>query len=134
MPLKTPAPTFWITNISKKAVNLSDLATIIYPMSHINLLDKKHYSLTIEQITSSQTSGSLFRRKKQVVIRQFPPDHETPMFIPFDRETTFPTKHRSTVEPDNTRYEELDVSDEEYASDNSDTAETDHVGKWKKLQ
>lgn len=132
MPLKTPQPTFWITNISKRCAHLPDLNVIIYPKCHINLLDSKHYSLTRDQIDASAKSGSLYKHKKQVVIRQVPPDHKTPMFVPFDESAVFPTKHRSTVEPDNTKYEELEVSDESFAEDTSDMAEKDRLGKWNK--
>jgi hypothetical protein len=54
------------------------------------------------------------------------------MFVPFDQNAVFPTKHRSTVEPDTTRYEELEVSDEQFSDESSDMAEEDRLGKWKK--
>jgi hypothetical protein len=53
---------FWITNISKRIVSLSDLGLAVKPMTSINLLDSKHYYLNKEQLTKSETSGSIFAK------------------------------------------------------------------------
>jgi hypothetical protein len=44
----------------------------------------------------------------------------------------FPTKQRSSVELENIKYEELAISDDDYAAENTDSAESDHLGKWNK--
>jgi hypothetical protein len=121
---------FWITNITKKAVHLDDIGVIIYPMRSINLLDGRHYSLTRAQLEKSQTSGTLFTKKKKVVVRKVAPGIEAPKPLPFKQDAIYPTKHRSSVELDNIKYEELDVPDDVYATENADTAQTDHLGKW----
>lgn len=123
---------FWITNITKQAKHLSDIGVVIYPFTSINLLDGKHYSLTKAQCEKSKMSGSLFKYKNSVVVRQIAPEIEKPAYVPFKEDAVYPTKQRSSVEVENIRYEELDVPDDVYAADNADTAETDHLGKWNK--
>lgn len=123
---------FWITNISKKAVHLSDIGVIIYPMRSINLLDKRHYSLTRNQLERSQASGSLNTKKDLVVVRKVPPVIEAPNYLPIKEDAIYPSKPRSSIAVENIKYEELDVPDDVYAAENADTAETDHLGKWNK--
>lgn len=123
---------FWITNITKKAQHLSDIGVVIYPFRSLNLLDKHHYTLSREQLEKSALSGSLFAKKSMVVVRQVPPQTEPKQLLPFKKDAIYPTKHRSTVEVENIKYEELDVSDDTYAAENADTAESDHLGKWSK--
>jgi hypothetical protein len=123
---------FWITNITRKEVHLVDIGVRIKPMRSLNLLDKRHYSITKEQLDKSATSGYLFTRKNDVVIRKVPPLSEQTHTPLIDRDAVFQTRQRSSVELENIKYEELDVSDDEYAEENSDTAETDHLGKWNK--
>jgi len=123
---------FWITNITKKAHNLSDIGVIIYPMRSLNLLDRRHYQLTIAELEKCRASGSLFTKKTMVVVRQVPPGGEAPQYIPFKEDAVYPYKARSSVELENIKYEELDVPDDVYAADNADTAQTDHLGKWNK--
>jgi hypothetical protein len=122
----------WITNISKKAIHLSDLNVVIRPFTSLNLIDKRHSDLTRAQVEKSEKSGSLCRYKNYVVVRKIAPGIEPKMYLPFDKDAVFPTKHRSTVEPDNVKYEELEVSDDSFAADNAELAEADHLGKWKK--
>ena len=121
---------FWITNISKKAVHLSDIAVIIYPMRSINLLNSKHYQLTRAQLEKSAMTGSLKTKKELVVVRKVAPVGEAPILLPFKEDAIYPYKPRSSVELDNVKYEELDVPDDVYAAENADTAQTDHLGKW----
>lgn len=123
---------FWITNIVKKAVHLGDIGVVIQPRTSINLLDKKHYTLTKEQLEKSAKLGSLFAKNKMVVIRKVPPNEDPKKYLPFKEDAVFTTKQRSTVEIENVKYEELQMSDDDFAEENADMAEADHLGKWKK--
>lgn len=123
--------TFWITNISKKAINLYDIGITIMPMTSLNLLDSKHYRLTLEQLEKSAKSGSIALKSNYVVVRAVPPDAKK-NYLPFDKNAIMPTRHRSAVENEDIKYEELNISDEKYAEENSDTAQQDHLGKWRK--
>lgn len=129
--MKNNKDSFWITNISKKAIHLGDLAVIIYPMRSLNLLSKNH-NLTIDQLEKSKTSGSLFAKRNAVVVREVPPEKEQQIRIDVKEDATYPSKHRSVVEIENIKYEELAVDDDTYAAENADTAQIDHLGKWNK--
>jgi len=127
---KDKLDSFWITNITKKAHHLTDIGVLIYPMRSINLLDKRHYQLTRLQLDKSRETGSLFAKKDAVIVRKVAPDTGAPVYVPFKEDAIYPTKQRSSIELENIKYEELDVSDDEYAAENADTAQTDHLGKW----
>lgn len=129
---KIQQDTLWITNISKKAIHLSDLNVVIYPFTSLNLIDNRHSDLTRAQVEQSKKNGSLFKYQNYVVVRSVAPGTPPQMYLPFDKDAIFPSKHRSTVEPDNVKYEELEVSDDSFAADNAELAESDHLGKWKK--
>jgi hypothetical protein len=130
MPRRRKSEVFWITNISKNIVSLPDLALHIQPMISINLLDNKHYHFTKEQVIKSSQSGSIFAKRNKVIVRQVAPGEKKKDIVPLQENAIFPTKQRSAVEVEKIKYEELEVSDEEYADDHSDTAEIDHIGKW----
>lgn len=123
---------FWITNITRKAHHLHDIGVMIYPMRSLNLLDNKHYNLTRVQLEKSKESGSLFKKQDAVVVRKVAPEIAGIQYIPFKENAMFPYKQRSAVEVENIKYEELNVSDDTYAADNADMAQTDHLGKWNK--
>lgn len=134
--MKTPVqPTreFWITNISNKAISLADLGIHIYPMRSINLLDKNHYRhITEEQLIKSASSGSLFVKNKYVVVRKVAPGTPMKAYIPVQEDAVFPTRKRSSIDIEKITYDELNVSDEEYAEENADITEESHLGKWNK--
>lgn len=134
--MKTPVqPTreFWITNISNKAISLADLGIHIYPMRSINLLDKNHYRhITEEQLIKSASSGSLFVKNKYVVVRKVAPGTPMKTYIPVQEDAVFPTRKRSSIDIEKITYDELNVSDEEYAEENADITEESHLGKWNK--
>ena len=131
---KRPEDAFWITNISKRVVSLTDLALAIQPMTSMNLLDSKHHYYTKEQLIKSATSGSLFAKRDKVVVRQVAPGVKKKELIPWQEDAVFPTKKRSMVETEDIKYEELELSDDDFAKENADTAEQDHLGKWEKKQ
>jgi hypothetical protein len=133
MRILPPSKAFWITNISKKAINLTDLGIYIYPMCSINLLDKKHYGhLTEEQVMKSATGGSLFLKKRCVVVRKVAPGTPMKSPPPLQEDAVFPTRQRSSIEFDKPTYDELNIPDEEFAEENADIAEESHLGKWNK--
>jgi hypothetical protein len=130
MGMKLPPETFWITNISKKAISLYDLNMTIHPFRSINLLDQKHYSYTKSQLMKSAENGSLFKKRNYVVIRRVPPYERDPIFIPIQPNATMPVRYKSGIDTVITNHEELNIADEEFAEENSEMAETDHLGKW----
>jgi hypothetical protein len=132
MQQRRKSSSFWITNISNRIISLPDLALHIQPKVSINLLDHKHYHLTTDQITKSAESGSIFSKRNKVIVRKVAPGAKKINIIPFQENAIFPTKKRSAIEIENIKYEELEVADEEYAEENSEIAEEDHLGKWSK--
>lgn len=107
---------FWITNITNKDVSLSDLGVTIRAYSSINLLDSKHYYITKEQIEKSIKLGSLFKRKNVISIRKIYPQIEK-KYIKIDKDAYIPNRQRSIFENKQETYEELNISDEDFAKD-----------------
>jgi len=128
---RTPDPTFWVTNISKCEVSLRDLNYSIPPMSTVNLLSKNH-SLTKAQIETSAASGSIFAKSDKIKVRLIPPQHLPPSILPIDRENPIPTRQRSALKIEHVHYEELNISDDDFAKENADLAEQDRLGKYNK--
>ena len=119
------SPTFWLTNISSMNVSLSDLNLTVKAYSSINLLDTRHYQYTLEQLQKSAASGSIFKKRNKLVVRKIAPEI-LKANVPLMRETFIPTRERSTLSIKEEKYEELNVSDEEFAKENADTAELDN--------
>lgn len=104
---------FWVTNITKADVSLGDLRVKVPKLSSINLLDSKHYNYNLEQLLKSAESGSLFKRRDKIKIRQVAPDNKFQpgkydisskmITIPFRKKWSQQVIHEET-------YEELDVS------------------------
>ena len=118
---------FWITNITKRNVCLSDLSLTIPAYKSMNLLDKKHFHYNTEQLEKSMDSGSLFKKSNMVKVRKVAPDTkvesgvyevDAPLFI---RKMA----SRSTVKLEEVRYEELDgeeiQSEESFVSEMVDS-------------
>jgi hypothetical protein len=125
---------FWITNVSKHLISIGDLGILLQPHQSVNLLDRKHYSFTEEQIQASITSGSLHKRSDKIFVRKLPPQtiYKGPSKINLEEEGSYPSKIRSLLEHKEFNYEEYQISDDEYAKENADSAEEDDVGKFKK--
>ena len=115
---------FWITNISNRNVSLTDLNLTVKAFASVNLLDKKHYEYSLEQLQKSANNGSLSKKRDKVVVRQLAPQI-IKKNTSFDRESTIPTRERSLYSIKEEHYEELAVSDEDFAKDNADTAQID---------
>lgn len=113
--MTTTKAEFWIKNISKKNVTLSDLALSVKAGANLNLLSK-HFSYTVEQLLASAESGSLFVKSSMIKVRNVPPEELVRpgiyTFQPFEPAKQF----RSLVKVEEKRYEELDLSDEKFAA------------------
>lgn len=110
---------FWVTNTCNRNVSLSDLYLTIKAYSSVNLLDSKHYYYTLEQLEKSAVSGSLFKKRKLISIRNVEPDFKK-VKKNIVNETYITSRQRSILDIKEDIYEELNVTDEEFAKENSD--------------
>lgn len=110
---------FWVTNFSNRNVSLADLNVTIKAFSSVNLMDTKHYKYTLQQLEKSAKNGSLFKKKHFISIRKIEP-LILKLDIPLLKETYIPSRERSVLEIREETYEELVLSDEQFAADNSD--------------
>jgi hypothetical protein len=138
MKSRQPDPQFWVTNISTKNVTLSDLALNIKALSTVNLLDKKHYNYTLEQLTSSKTSGSLFNKRDKILLRLSAPPVEKKEKMPILHHAYIPSRQKSLFEIKEVKYDELEVADEkalqqqmdeQYANENAELADSAEADK-----
>ena len=115
---------FWITNISNRNVSLSDLNLTIKAYSSINLMDTKHYSYSIDQINKSVLNGSIYNKRNKIFVRKVDP---VPIknTIKFERDAFVPSREKSLYNIKEDHYEELEISDEDFAKENADTAQID---------
>ena len=129
-----PSPEFWVTNASPMNVTLSDLALNIRAFSTVNLLNKKHYKYTLEQLVKSKENGSIFKKRDKILVRDLAPPNVEKERLPFLKETLIPSRGRSILTINEVEYDELKVSDEkemqkkldeDYAKENADLAEAD---------
>jgi hypothetical protein len=116
--MKKPLSSFWVTNVSNRNVTLSDLALNIPAYRIVNLMDTRHYSYTLEQLQKSAASGSLFKKRDKIILRQTAPVIH-PETKAIDRETPRPSQERSILEIKEEKYEELAITDEEFANEAS---------------
>lgn len=128
MIMKPELPTFWLTNFSKRNVSLADLNLTIKAFSSINLLDTRHYSYTLEQLLKSEAEGSIFKKQSLVKRRQIAPT-VIKMNVPFIKETFIPSRERSIFVIKEENYDELNVSDEDFAKDNADLMAAEETKK-----
>jgi hypothetical protein len=63
---------FWVINISKRNVSLRDLGLTLKSGQSYNLLDSRHFNITIEQIINSVDSGSLYLKRDKIKLRARP--------------------------------------------------------------
>lgn len=131
--MKKEIPTFWVSNVSPRNVTLADLALNIKAFNTVNLLDKRHYAYTLEQLQKSATSGSIFKKRDKIKVRNLPPPTLEKSKIPFAQSSFFPDRAHSILEIEQTEYEELKVNNEDqkkqdelYAQENADLAEIDN--------
>ena len=106
---------FWIINISKFGVSLSDLKLTIPPGRTMNLLSK-HFHYTAEQLEDSVTSGSLFKKSDKIKLRNAPGKFTKPTL---ELSTDFrEVRKRTMVKVEEFNYDELpSLNDDAYLSD-----------------
>ncbi len=117
-------PTFWITNISKTNVSLSDLNITVRAGSSVNLLDNRHYSFELSQLEKSHREGSIYRNRKKIRKREGAPEIIN-LTIPLNTETFIPSREKSIYVIEEKHYEELTSSVEDFAKENADLSELD---------
>jgi hypothetical protein len=110
---------FWVTNISNRNVSLADLNVTIKAFSSVNLMDTKHYQYTLKQLEKSAKNGSLYKKKHFISVRKIEPII-LKIDIPLLKETYLTSRERSVLEIREENYEELALSDEQFAAENSD--------------
>ena len=113
---------FWITNISNRNVVVADLNLTINAWSSVNLLDAKHYSYSLIELQKSASNGSLSKKKDKLVVRKVPPPVINKTQININYDEYIPCRGHSIHKINQEVYEELNVSDEEFAKENADLA------------
>lgn len=124
---------FWLTNISNRNVSIADLALTVNAFTSVNLLDKKHYKYTLEQLEKSKKQGSIAKKRNKLKVREVEPE-VIKMDMPLRQETYIPSRERSVFSIKEEKYEELSVDEvkdirakeEEYAQENAEIAELDN--------
>jgi hypothetical protein len=107
---------FWITNISNKNIVLGDLNITIQAGMSINLLK---YNFSLEQLNKSYHSGSLFRKRDKLILGKQPPQ-KCKHAILINYNAVIPSRERSIEQIKQQVYEELNISDEDFAKENAD--------------
>ena len=100
---------FWVTNISKLNVTLSDLQLIVPAGRSWNLLDQKHFSYNLEQLEKSASTGSIFKKSDKIKVRNVPPAEQIKSGIYIAVNDFREAKLRSLVKIEEKRYEELET-------------------------
>lgn len=107
---------FWVSNISDRNVTLRDLALSVKARSHVNLLDSRHYSYTLEQLQTSAESGSLYAKQRLLKVREVPPPEPVKIGLNKSKLPLFmadnPLFSRLVIEEP--QYEELEVDETEF--------------------
>ena len=128
---------FWISNISPMNITLADLAINIRAFTTVNLMDKKHYSYTMERLVKSQKSGSIFNKRDRIIVRSSAPI-VVKEDMPFNRDAAMPSRERSILRIKKVEYDELKVSedkemrkklDEEFARESAELESSDDTNK-----
>lgn len=115
---------FWVSNVSKRDVGLADLGLVIPARKTVNLLDKRHYYLTKDQLIASATSGSLFKKQNLVKVRKVPPYFEPRPKLEIAENAVVPSRRRSAVQVEEIYHEELEISDDAFAEQAADLIDT----------
>lgn len=115
---------FWATNVSNMNVSLSDLNLTIKSFSSVNLLDNKHYSFSKEQLIKSAENGSLFKKRNKIFIRKYSPEINKENIL-FTNTSGVPSREKSIYIIKEEKYDELNLSDIDFAFENAELAEID---------
>lgn len=108
------AISFWVTNICKRNVSLADLNLTIKAFTSVNLLDKRHYSYTLDQLNKSHESGSLFAKSSMIKKREIPPIIEEAKKMLYQQDSVIPDRARSVLVIKDEKYEELSAFDDSF--------------------
>ncbi len=112
---------YWVINITNMNVSLSDLNLTIPASRKMNLLDKKHFNYTLEQLELSSKSGSLFKKRDKIKLSELTPIPFIEQKITMSNQTRIVPK-RSFIKTEEKVYEELSNldSDQKFADEFSD--------------
>lgn len=110
---------FWITNISKRDVSLADLNITIKAGQSLDLLHRRN-SFTKEELLLSAASGSLFTKRSKVFVRKVLPEPAPSKIMEMDPKATIPTRYRSILEVSTVTFDELTLSDDDFATQAAD--------------
>jgi hypothetical protein len=105
---------FWIKNITKQNISLYDLNLTVKPLASINLLDYKHYCYSLEQLEKSVESGSIYKKRNKIKIRNEQPQVVSNLVSEENKSFSVPDRRRSIVSTKYEKYEELEMSDLDY--------------------
>lgn len=129
---------YWVANISPRNVTLADLALNIKAFGIVNLLNKKHYNYTFEQLEKSRISGSIFKKSNMIKVRNSSPPIIEKKTISISKDATMPSRAKSIFQINEVEYDELKVAenkemqkilDEEYAKETVELEETEIAPK-----
>lgn len=95
---------------------MADLALTVRARTSINLLDKKHYQYTPEQLEASAKNGSIFKKQRLVKVRKVAPTQVSADML-LERGAVIPTRQRSILDIKEEKYEELAITDEQFVED-----------------
>lgn len=118
-----PILTFWVSNISNRNVSLSDLNLTIKAYCSVNLLDSRHYNFTLEQLINSASKGSIFKKRNIIFVRKVPP-YVQKNSIQIDPNAIIPDRNRSLYKHKEEKYEELSITDEQFAEEDANLSES----------
>lgn len=121
--MKSANKEFWVTNLSNRDVSLADLNLTIRAFTSVNLLGRR-YHYTLEQLEKSVASGSIFKKRDKIVKRLVPPQF-IKMNVVDMSDANMPSRERSVLDVKEEKYEELMVSDEDFAKENADLVDID---------
>jgi len=108
-------PAFYVINISDRNVCLSDLALTI-PAGRCYDLLNDNFSFTIEQLKASLKGGSLYKKRDKIKIGKGRPEVSKVGQIEVS-EYPIITRNRSAVKIKEPVFEDLVISDEDYANE-----------------
>jgi len=111
---------YWITNISKRNITLSDLGISVPRETCVNLLSKNYY-LKPEQIEKSVSSGSIFKKRDKILSNTKPREPEIKRIELSSRPVLRPPRSIAHIEVK--EFEELIISDEKFADEYSSDEE-----------
>lgn len=109
--------------MSSRNVSLADLNLTINAYTTVDLLTK-HYHYTMSQLINSVKSGSIYKKRDKIKVREVAPE-VFKFNIPTAEETFFPDRTKSIFSVKEEYYQELDMSDEKFAEENAELADLD---------